>query len=130
MNKLDLLKEFKDMLYHNLLSYSSDCFMNKPKLQHIKEWKLTQEKISIIEEIIEDVKQNKIDDIWYLVRNDDMDVLGSFFTLNEAIAFAEKKKREYMRNYDNSKVYVEIEGESEKVYVAKGYEKEETEEFE
>ena len=35
-----------------------------------------------------------------------------------------------MRNYDRSKVWVEIEGNSEKIYVARGYEKEETEEFE
>lgn len=35
-----------------------------------------------------------------------------------------------MRNYDRSKVWVEIEENSEKIYVARGYEKEETEEFE
>ena len=43
---------------------------------------------------------------------------------------AEKKKKEYMRNYDRSKVWVEIEGETEEIYVAKGYDREETEEFE
>ena len=42
----------------------------------------------------------------------------------------EKKKKEYMRNYDRSKVWVEIEGETEEIYVAKGYDREETEEFE
>lgn len=35
-----------------------------------------------------------------------------------------------MRKYDISKVWVEIEGNSEEIYVARGYEKEETEEFE
>lgn len=35
-----------------------------------------------------------------------------------------------MRNYDSSKVWVEIEGESEEIYVARGYEKEGAEEFE
>lgn len=35
-----------------------------------------------------------------------------------------------MRNYDSSKVWVEIEGDSEEIYVARGYEKEEIEEFE
>lgn len=130
MNKIDLLKEFKDMLNHNLLCYSSNGLMTKPKQQYIKEWELTQEKIGLIEEIMEDVKKYKKEDIWYLVRNDEFDVLGSFYTLNEAIAFSEKKKKEYMSNYDRTKVWVEIDGESNEIYVARGYEKEETEEFE
>ena len=35
-----------------------------------------------------------------------------------------------MSNYDRTKVWVEIDGESNEIYVARGYEKEETEEFE
>lgn len=130
MNKIDLLKEFMDMLNHNLLCYSSNALMTKPKQQYIKEWELTQEKIGLLEEIMEDVKKYKKEDVWYLVRNDEFDILGSFYTLNEAIALAEKKKREYMSNYDRTKVWVEIDGESDEIYVARGYEKEETEEFE
>lgn len=130
MNKIDLLKEFKDMLNHNLLCYSSSGLMNKPSKKYVKEWELTQEKIGLLEEIMEDVKKYKKEDVWYLVRNDEFDVLGSFYTLNEAIALAEKKKREYMSNYDRTRVWVEIDGESDEIYVARGYEKEETEEFE
>lgn len=132
LNKFDLLKEFMDMLNHNLWCYSSDALMNKPKQQYIKEWELTQEKIGLLEEIMEDVKKYKKEDVWYLVRNDKFDVLGSFYTLNEAIAFSEKKKREYMSNYDRTKVWVEIDGESNEIYVARGYknEKENEEELE
>ena len=130
MNKIDLLKEFMDMLNHNLLCYSSNGLMNKPSKKFVKEWETTQEKIGLLEEIMEDVKKYKKEDIWYLVRNDEFDVLGSFYTLNEAIAFSEKKKKEYMSNYDRTKVWVEIDGESNEIYVARGYEKEETEEFE
>ena len=95
-----------------------------------KEWKETKEKIGLLNEIMKDVQKNIQGDIWYSVRNEKLDVLGSFHTLNEAIFFAEKKKKEYMRSYDKSKVWVEIEGEKEGIYVAKGYEREETEEFE
>lgn len=132
MNKIDLLKEFKDMLNHNLLCYSSNGLMNKPSKKYVKEWELTQEKIGLLEEIMEDVKKYKKEDVWYLVRNDEYRVLGSFYTLNEAISFAEKKKKEYMRNYERTKVWVEIDGESNEIYVARGYEneKEDEEEFE
>lgn len=130
LNKIDLLKELEDSLYHNLLCYSENNSMDKPKEQFVKEWKKTKEKIGIVKEIRKDVQRNIKEDIWYLVRNEEQDVLGSFCTLNQAIAFAEKKKKEYMRKYDSSKVWVEIEGDSEEIYVARGYEKEEIEEFE
>ena len=130
MNKIDFLKELEDSLYHNLLCYSENNSMDKPKEQFVKEWEKAKEKIGIVKEIRKDVQRNIKEDIWYLVRNEEQDVLGSFCTLNQAIAFAEKKKKEYMRNYDRSKVWVEIEGDSEEIYVARGYEKEETEEFE
>lgn len=132
MNKIDLLKEFMDMLNHNLLCYSSNGLMNKPSKKFVKEWETTQEKIGLLEEIMEDVKKYKKEDVWYLVRNDEHRVLGSFYTLNEAISFAEKKKKEYMRNYERTKVWVEIDGESNEIYVARGYEneKEDEEEFE
>ena len=131
MNKIDLLKEFKDMLNHNLLCYSSNGLMNKPSKKFVNEWELAQEKIGLLEEIMEDVKKHRKEDIWYVVKNDGYDVYRSFSTLNDAIAYAEKKKREYMRKYDNSRIWVETsEEEPEEIYEARGYENEETEEFE
>ena len=53
MNKIDLLTEFKDMLNHNLSCYSSDYLMNTPKKQYVKEWEKTQEKIKLVDELIE-----------------------------------------------------------------------------
>ena len=41
------------MLNHNLLCYSSDYLMNIPKKQYVKEWKETQEKIKLVDELIE-----------------------------------------------------------------------------
>lgn len=120
MNKIDLLKEFEETLYHNLLCYSENHLMNKPKEKFDNEWKETREKIGLLKEIMKDVQKNIQGEIWYSVRNENLDVLGSFNTLNEAIFFAEKKKKEYMRNYDNSKIWVEIDGETEEIYVAKG----------
>lgn len=120
LNKIDLLKEFEETLYHNLLCYSENHLMNKPKEKFDNEWKETREKIGLLKEIMKDVQKNIQGEIWYSVRNENLDVLGSFNTLNEAIFFAEKKKKEYMRNYDNSKIWVEIDGETEEIYVAKG----------
>ena len=76
--------------------------MNKPKKKYDNEWKETREKIGLLKEIMKDVQKNIQGEIWYSVRNEKLDVLGSFYTLNEAIFFAEKKKKEYMRNYDRS----------------------------
>ena len=70
------------------------------------------------------------EEVWYLIRDDDFNVLGRCYTLNEAVAIAEKKKRQYMRQYDRTKIWIEKEGENEEVYVARGYEIEEIEEFE
>ena len=53
MNKIDLLTEFKDMLNHNLFFYLSDYLMNTPKKQYVKEWEKTQEKIKLVDELIE-----------------------------------------------------------------------------
>ena len=41
------------MLNHNLLCYSSDYLMNTPKKQYVKEWEKTQEKIKLVDELIE-----------------------------------------------------------------------------
>lgn len=64
------------------------------------------------------------EEVWYLIRDDNFNVLGRCYTLNEAVAIAEKKKRQYMRQYDKSKIWIEKEGETEEVYVVRGYEEE------
>ena len=71
-----------------------------------------------------------------MVKDEKNGVLKRFFWLNQATSFEEKKKKEYMQNYDRTEVWVEVNGDKEKIYTAKGYakgkelESEETEEFE
>ena len=128
MNKIDLLNEFKDELYNNLLCYSENQLMVSPKYNYLKEWKETKEKIKLIEEIIRDEKERN-GEIEFIVRDEHCDLCKSFSWLQEAIEYAEKEKREYLRNYDDSKIWIHINGQDEKIYEAKGY-YEETEEFE
>ena len=45
MNKLDLLEEYKDMLCHNLLCYSEDYLMTKPKSEFVEQWKKKEKKL-------------------------------------------------------------------------------------
>ena len=128
MNKLDLLKEFEGTLHHNLLCYSKNYLMNEPKDIFVKEWKETKEKIKLIKEIIRDEKERN-GEIEFIVRDEHCDLCRSFSWLHEAIEYAEKEKREYIRNYDDSKIWIHINGQDEKIYEAKGY-FEETKEFE
>ena len=128
MNKIDLLNEFKDKLYNNLLCYSENQLMVSPKYNYLKEWKETKEKIKIIEEIIRD-EQERNGEIEFIVRDEHCDLCKSFSWLHEAIEYAEKEKREYLRNYDDSKIWIHINGQDEKIYEAKGY-YEESEELE
>ena len=48
LNKIDLLKELEDSLYHNLLCYSENNSMDKPKEQFVKEWEKKKEKIRLV----------------------------------------------------------------------------------
>lgn len=54
MSRFEFLKEIKNMLYYNFLLYSENNLMTKPKKIYIQEWKETKEKISLIEELIEE----------------------------------------------------------------------------
>lgn len=129
MNKIDLLKEFEGTLYNNLLCYSENYLMDKPKEKFAKEWEETKEKISMLKEIIEQEEQSE-KEVFYIVKDEKNGILKRFFWLNQATSFAEKKKKEYMQNYDRTKVWIEVNGDNEKIYEAKGYAKEENEENE
>lgn len=118
MNKEEELKRLINNLKSKLRTYSKDNLMREPKDEHKAEWREARELIRVLEQVVKYEKQN----IEYLVRDDSFRVLGSFMKLNEAIIFAEKEKREYMRKYNNTGVWVEINGETERVYEAVGYE--------
>lgn len=150
MNKFEVLKEYKEMLTHNLLSYSSDYLMNKPKKKYVKEWEETQEKISLVEEMMEDNKQiikkevsaisfskdqilRMYPNMQYYVKNSNGGLLVGTIEIEDAIKYAEKYKREYLQDKLNNNLGVYVYDKSGKnLYVAKGrdIENEETEEFE
>jgi len=117
------------MLNHNLLCYSADYLMNTPKKQYVKEWNETKEKIDILKDLINQEEQEK-SSVYYMVKDEKNGLLKRFFWLNQATSFAEKKKKEYMQNYDRTEVWVEVNGDTERIYVAKGYAKQENEEEE
>lgn len=150
MNKFEVLKEYKEMLTHNLFAYSSDYLMYKPKKQYVKEWEETQEKISLVEEMMEDNKQrikkevsaisfskdqilNMYPNMQYYVKNSNGGLLAGTIELDDAIKSAEKYKKEYLNDKLNNHLGVYVYDKAGKnLYVAKGkdLEIEETEEFE
>lgn len=130
MNRIDLLKEFEDSLYHDLLSYSESNLMNKPKERFVKEWKETKTKIKLLGGLIEQQEELGGIDIFYMVKDERSEIIKSFFWLNQAINYADKKKEEYIKNCDNTRVWVEKNGDTEIIYEAKGKTKQEVAEEE
>lgn len=153
MNKIDLLNEFRGGLYHNLLCFSTNYLMDKPRDNFIKEWEETKEKISLVDEIIKDERKlasneskrgenmsftleqisKMYPNIQYKVRNSNGGLLAGTVDLEDAKKYAEKYKKEYLQDSLNRHmgVYVyDIYGKN--VYVATGKEpvSEEIEEFE
>lgn len=150
MNKFEVLKEYKEMLTHNLLAYSSDYLMYKPKKQYVKEWEETQEKISLVEEMMEDNKKRVKEEVrsinfskdqilrmypnmQYYVKNSNGGLLAGTMELKDAKRCAEEFKREYLEDRLNNHLGVYVYNKAGKnIYVAKGrnIESQETEEFE
>ena len=53
------LKEDLDMQKHNLMSYSADVYMTKPKLGYEKEWDETLRKIALISQLLDETPDSK-----------------------------------------------------------------------
>lgn len=58
LNKIEYLEELKQQVAHNLFCYSEDALMSKPKKQYIEEWNKELERLEIINEIIEEERNN------------------------------------------------------------------------
>ena len=58
MNRLELLEEMHDMAIHNKYCYSEDMLMNTPKEEYIDEWNKENEKLELIQELINEEKAN------------------------------------------------------------------------
>ena len=59
MTRMQLFKEMYEMVCHNLLCYSQDYLMSKPKTEYIKQWKTENEKVKLLQEIISEEKQKE-----------------------------------------------------------------------
>lgn len=57
MTRLDLFKKYHDMACHNLLCYSANCLMEKPKEGYEKEWNEALQEVEILEELIKEQTQ-------------------------------------------------------------------------
>ncbi len=55
---MQLLKEMYETCTHNLLYYSRDFLMRKPKVGYVKEWKNEREKVKLIKQLIMEEKQS------------------------------------------------------------------------
>lgn len=54
MTRLEFLYEVQEQIAHNLMCYSKDVLVTKPKDEYINEWKKEKEKENIIENMIEE----------------------------------------------------------------------------
>ena len=59
MTRMQLFKEMYEIVCHNLLCYSQDYLMSKPKAGYSKQWKKESEKVKLLREIISEEKQTE-----------------------------------------------------------------------
>lgn len=146
MNRLEVLKTFRELLNYNLLCYSENYLMSKPKKEYIEEWESTQERLNIIEEMIVEEERGKMSftqeqiirmypNVQYYVRNSNGGLLAGTVYLKDAKKYAEEYKREYLQDKLNNHVDVFVyDKHGHNIYVAKGIQnktgQKETEEFE
>lgn len=57
MNRMQLFKEMYEQSVHNLLCYSQDFSMTKPKEKYVDDWKKERQKVSLLKELIAEEKQ-------------------------------------------------------------------------
>ena len=58
MNRLELLNEINDEICYNIHCYSTDVLMTKPKLGYEEQWSKENEKLEIIQELIDEEKRS------------------------------------------------------------------------
>ena len=56
---MQLFKEMYELSCHNLLCYSQDYLMNKPKSGYTKQWNKENEKVKLLQEVIEEERQKE-----------------------------------------------------------------------
>lgn len=59
ITKLSILKDLKQNIEHNILNYSANYLMTRPKEEYVNEWKAENKKLLLVEEMLKDEKQKK-----------------------------------------------------------------------
>ena len=59
ITRLDLLNEVKNMINHNIMCYSSDLLLKKPKQGYEKEFATENKKLILIEQIIKEEREKE-----------------------------------------------------------------------
>lgn len=146
MNRLELFEEMNQMYTHNLMCYSSNFLMTKPKKGYEKEWKEQNERLELIQELIEEEKGKRehgkvsltfeqikamYPNTEYFVKNSYGGTIAGTYKLEDAIKYAEEFKKEYLTDPLNNKaeIYV-MDKQGNNVYTATGRYNEDEEEFE
>lgn len=57
MTRLDILQEAYEMAQHNLLCYSADYSMERPRKTSLREWKKAKEEVEILKVWIEELER-------------------------------------------------------------------------
>lgn len=146
MNRLELLQEMYNMATHNLLCYSENHLMTKPKVEFAKEWKKEEEKVNLLEKMMEEEKKKKMGftkegilnmypNVQYYVVNSNGGLLAGTVELNDAKKYAEQYKKEYLEDSLNRHLGVYVyDKQGKNIYTARGIqnniEDEEAEELE
>lgn len=83
MTKQELLKKYYDEACHNLLCYSTNYLMDKPRKGYEKEWKETKVEVELLEEMMKE-KQ-----VWRIVVNVDSTAFENLEKLKERMTALE-----------------------------------------
>ena len=127
LNRLELLEEFYKQIEHNKYCYSKDSLMEIPKEEFKEEWNTENEKLKILQEMIEEEKEIQRSgingDIVYTIMDSHGAGLTSVYDISTAIEKAEEYKRKYIRSFNSAVIYIEVDvgGKSEIIYTAQGY---------
>lgn len=150
MNRLQLFKEMYEMSIHNLLCYSNDYLMTKPKPKFVQEWKREKEKVNLLKGMIAEEKQKGETNnmsftrdqilrmhpkVQYYVRNSNGGLLAGTVKLDDAKKYADQFKKEYLSDSLNNHLEVSVyDKQGKNIYNAHGVrnitKNEEIEEFE
>ncbi len=96
MNRLELLEEMHDMAIHNKYCYSKDILMNTPKEEYIDEWNKENEKLELIQELINEEKAEE----------DILKMIGNQILNFERVLLNQKENYQQVRYYNETENFM------------------------